>query len=110
MRQAIAVCQAIKSEFPSVQVVWGGYFPTMYADVAIAAQYVDFLFRGHSEIPFLAFVDALLSGSNRRNQAGLSWCDADSGHLIMVHSLGNRPRGHCTATEARCRFQLRESP
>lgn len=81
VRQAIAVSRAIKSEFPSAQVVWGGYFPTMHPDVAISAPYVDFIFRGHSEFPFLALVDALLSGSKRRNQAGLSWLDADSGQV-----------------------------
>ena len=81
VRQAIDVSRSIKSEFPAVRVVWGGYFPTMHADVAMSEPYVDFLFRGHADIPFVALVDALESGNGWRNQAGLSWRDPDSGDI-----------------------------
>jgi anaerobic magnesium-protoporphyrin IX monomethyl ester cyclase len=50
---AIEVSRAIRQAFPEVPIVWGGYFPTMYADAAINAPYVDVLVRGQGEQPLL---------------------------------------------------------
>ena len=41
--------RAIRRAFPSLPVVWGGYFPTIYPDAAIHAPYVDYLVRGQGE-------------------------------------------------------------
>jgi anaerobic magnesium-protoporphyrin IX monomethyl ester cyclase len=79
LRQAIEFSKTVKAEYPAVSIVWGGYFPTMHSDIAISAPYVDFLFRGHTEIAFVALVDALVAGSGWRNQAGLSWRDLKTG-------------------------------
>src|SRR5713101_1768038 len=46
MVAAIPVCRWFKETFPSVPVVWGGYFPSLYADTALNAKYVDFVVRG----------------------------------------------------------------
>jgi len=81
VRQAIELSRTIKAEFPAISIVWGGYFPTMHPDITISAPYVDFLFRGHSEIAFIALVDALATGNGWRNQAGLSWCEPGSGAI-----------------------------
>jgi len=81
VRQAIEISRKIKEEYPAVVIVWGGYFPTMHPKVAISAPYVDYIFRGHSEIPFVALVDAIISGSKHRNQAGLSWCDPENAEI-----------------------------
>jgi len=79
--QAIDVSRTIKAEFPDVCIVWGGYFPTMHPDVSISAPYVDFLFRGHCEISFVALVNAIREGKGWRNQAGLSWRDNETGAI-----------------------------
>ena len=81
VRQAIEISRVIKAEFPALAIVWGGYFPTMHPDISISAPYVDYLFRGHSEIAFVALVDAIVTENGRRNQAGLSWCDQSSGAI-----------------------------
>ena len=46
---AIEVSRAIRAAFPSVPIVWGGYFPTLYPDSAIHAPYVDYVVRGQGE-------------------------------------------------------------
>ena len=79
VKQAVEFSRAIKAEFPAVSIVWGGYFPTMYPDVCIAASFVDFILRGHSEIAFVRLVEAIASGSDWRNKAGLSWRDSSTG-------------------------------
>ena len=46
---AIALSRAVRSRFPDLPVVWGGYFPTLYAASAINAPYVDVVVRGPGE-------------------------------------------------------------
>jgi anaerobic magnesium-protoporphyrin IX monomethyl ester cyclase len=46
---AIALSKAIKANAPSLPIVWGGYFPTLYPDAALNAPYVDYLIRGQGE-------------------------------------------------------------
>jgi anaerobic magnesium-protoporphyrin IX monomethyl ester cyclase len=46
---AIEISAAIRAAFPSLPIVWGGYFPTLYPDAAINAPYVDYLVRGQGE-------------------------------------------------------------
>lgn len=82
VRQARDVSRAIKAEFPELQVVWGGYFPTMYPEAALSSDCVDFVLRGHSEETFVALVNALRAGTGWRNQAGLSWRETTSGRII----------------------------
>ena len=50
---AIEISAAIRAAFPSVPIVWGGYFPTLYPDSAINAPYVDYLVRGQGEATLL---------------------------------------------------------
>jgi radical SAM superfamily enzyme YgiQ (UPF0313 family) len=46
---AIEVSSAIRRSRPDVPIVWGGYFPTLYPDAAINADYVDAVVRGPGE-------------------------------------------------------------
>jgi anaerobic magnesium-protoporphyrin IX monomethyl ester cyclase len=58
---AIEVSAAIRSSFPTVPIVWGGYFPTLYPDSAINAPYVDYLVRGQGEGTLLDLLERLPS-------------------------------------------------
>src|SRR5690348_5822106 len=46
---AIRACREARLAFPRVPVVWGGYFPSIYTDAALNADYVDFAVRGQGE-------------------------------------------------------------
>jgi radical SAM superfamily enzyme YgiQ (UPF0313 family) len=46
---AIDVSQAVRRARPDLPIVWGGYFPTLYPDVALNSDYVDFVIRGQGE-------------------------------------------------------------
>jgi len=81
VRQARDVSRALKAEFPQLTVIWGGYFPTMYTNAALSVSYVDFLLSGHCEEAFIALVKAIREGTGRRNQAGLSYRDSESGEI-----------------------------
>src|SRR6266850_50868 len=56
LTNAVPICKTLKSEFPNVMIVWGGYFPTLHGAVVMKASYVDYIFRGHSETAFAEFL------------------------------------------------------
>ncbi len=71
---AIAVSRAIRRVRPDVPIVWGGYFPTLYPDVALNSDYVDFAVRGQGEDTLGALLGALTSGDRAlADIGGLSW-------------------------------------
>jgi radical SAM superfamily enzyme YgiQ (UPF0313 family) len=56
---AIAASLAIRARRPDVPIVWGGYFPSLYADAAINAPYVDYVARGAGEDTLLELLAVL---------------------------------------------------
>ena len=73
---SIAISRAIRAARPDLPIVWGGYFPTLYADAAINAEYVDFLVRGQGEEALRELLEALEQGASGALLAairGLTW-------------------------------------
>ncbi|HET6386392.1 MAG TPA: radical SAM protein [Armatimonadota bacterium] len=56
---AIEISAAIRREHPNIPIAWGGYFPTLYAEAAINAPYVDYVVRGQGEAPLLELLERL---------------------------------------------------
>jgi anaerobic magnesium-protoporphyrin IX monomethyl ester cyclase len=88
---AIEVSRAVRRARPDVPIVWGGYFPTLYPDVALNSDYVDFAIRGQGEDTFRELLGALaprdeaaLGARAARDEAalgaipGLSWRRGDT--------------------------------
>ena len=72
---AIAVSKAVRRVRPDVPIVWGGYFPTLYPNVALNSDYVDFVIRAQGEDTFGELLGALPSRDPAALAAikGLSW-------------------------------------
>jgi radical SAM superfamily enzyme YgiQ (UPF0313 family) len=82
---AVEISSALRAAFPSIPIVWGGYFPTLYSNAAINAHYVDYLVRGQGENTLLELLERLpeagppsISDSARdpsvlKDIAGLTW-------------------------------------
>jgi len=109
---AIAVSSAIRERFPSVPIIWGGYFPTLYPEVALAAPYVDYAVRGQGEESMVALVNALSRATPEpAHIPGLSWerdgtvvhnpnrhfSLVDSGRVLPYDKLGD-PRKYLART------------
>ncbi|MFC4764698.1 B12-binding domain-containing radical SAM protein [Dyella koreensis] len=110
---AIAVSQAIRERFPALPIVWGGYFPTLYPEVALSAPYVDYAIRGQGEKTLQELVTALSAEPSAApaNIAGLSWKHqgtvvhnpnrhfsfADPGRVLPYDKLGD-PRQYLART------------
>jgi hypothetical protein len=87
-RSAIPVCKWFKETYPSVPIVWGGYFPSIYSDTALNANYVDFAVRGQGEETFVELLAALDSDRKFAGIRGLSFKDQFG---LKVHNA-ERPR------------------
>lgn len=59
LKQAIPVSQNIRAMFPSIKIIWGGYFPSNQSKVVLNSGYVDFVINGPGEKTFPALLNAL---------------------------------------------------
>jgi len=84
---AVASCREIRSRFPRVPIVWGGYFASNYTAAALNADYVDYAVRGQGEQTFLELLDALRGHRDLKGIPGLSYKSPDG----VVHSNPERP-------------------
>jgi anaerobic magnesium-protoporphyrin IX monomethyl ester cyclase len=61
LRQAIPFTKRVKLEYPSVTVIWGGYFAANQYQTSIASGYVDFIINGPGDQAFPQLLEALVS-------------------------------------------------
>ena len=85
---SIAVSKVIRERFPALPIIWGGYFPTLYTDTALAAPYVDYAIRGQGEETLPELIAALgnKTESKLAQIGGLSWKSGDA----IVHNPNRR--------------------
>jgi radical SAM superfamily enzyme YgiQ (UPF0313 family) len=62
LKQAIPYAKKVKSQFPKVINIWGGYFAANQCEVVLVSGYVDFVINGPGDYAFPALLDALESG------------------------------------------------
>jgi radical SAM superfamily enzyme YgiQ (UPF0313 family) len=95
---AIQIASALRASHPSLPILWGGYFPTMYTEAAMNAPYVDYVVRGQGEDTLLELLERLPDAgppaphaSARcpeavRDVRGLTWKDGSG-----IHHNPDRP-------------------
>jgi anaerobic magnesium-protoporphyrin IX monomethyl ester cyclase len=59
MVAAMELCRDFRVKHKSVPIVWGGYFPSLYTDATLNANYVDFAIKGQGEEAILELIAAL---------------------------------------------------
>lgn len=59
LKQAIPFSKKIREIFPSIKIIWGGYFPSNQPKVVLNSGFVDFIINGPGEKAFPALLDAL---------------------------------------------------
>jgi len=74
---SIELSKAIRERHPRTPIIWGGYFPTLYTDTALAAPYVDYAIRAQGEQTMAELVGALAGQGDIAKIAGLSWKRGD---------------------------------
>lgn len=87
--QAVPLCRALKSEFPGLIVVWGGYFPTQHAAACLNSPEIDIVVRGHGERVFLGLLERLESGGGFGDLDGV--CTRDTTGKVRENPLATIP-------------------
>ena len=75
MVASIPLCREFRAKYPSIPIVWGGYFASLYPDAALNARYVDFVVRGQGEETFVELIQALRTTRKYTGVKGLSYKD-----------------------------------
>ncbi|HAX48466.1 MAG TPA: radical SAM protein [Ignavibacteria bacterium] len=76
LRGAYQISMEIKTRFPDVKIIWGGYFPSMHPNTVLRSPYIDYVLKGHAEYSFTELLDSLEAkpGAKELNRiAGLSY-------------------------------------
>jgi radical SAM superfamily enzyme YgiQ (UPF0313 family) len=81
MVSAMHSCKRFRAMFPHIPVVWGGYFPSVYKDAALNADYVDYVVRGQGENTLLELIAALRGRAEFSAISGLSYKSHDGEHV-----------------------------
>jgi radical SAM superfamily enzyme YgiQ (UPF0313 family) len=113
IKTAIEASMRVRTSAPRTPIVWGGYFPTLYADTALNAPYVDFAVRGPGEATFAELLTAVTGREPEALESirGLSWKldgaivrnpdrapeDRRAATILPYHLLGD-PRAYLAKT------------
>lgn len=60
---AIPLTRSLKSRFPDLTIIWGGYFPSLHAETILRSGSIDYLVSGQGERTFLDLIDVLEGNS-----------------------------------------------
>lgn len=66
LQRAVAISKRIKSLFPHIKILWGGYFPSLHPNTVLRSDYVDYVFRGHSEFSLVDFFEHMEGKENAK--------------------------------------------
>jgi hypothetical protein len=77
LERAIHDTALLRERVPGLQVIWGGYFPSLHTDTVLASPLVDAVVRGQGERTLVEWLEALDSGAFG-SIAGLSWKEGAS--------------------------------
>jgi anaerobic magnesium-protoporphyrin IX monomethyl ester cyclase len=70
---AIQVSTAVKSRFPKLPIIYGGWHPSLLPGETLNEPFVDAIVRGQGEITLLELACALADGKPLDSISGLSW-------------------------------------
>lgn len=73
LREAIPFTKRIKTQYPAVTTVWGGYFASNQFQVVMESGFVDFVVYGPGDNAFPALLDALTQGKPLDSIQNLIW-------------------------------------
>ena len=85
---AIALSTAIRAAAPTIPIVWGGFFPTLYPDAAINAPYVDFVVRGQGEHTLLELLQRLSDAASQPSAIDKTGMSTVTDHSAVAEIRG----------------------
>lgn len=77
LQQAIPISKSIKSQFPAVFIIWGGYFASNHPEAVLRSGYVDFVINGVGDKAFPALLNALCNNQSWQEISNLIYLEGD---------------------------------
>ncbi|MEP6491279.1 MAG: radical SAM protein [bacterium] len=88
---AVPLTRDLKARYPTIPIVWGGNFPSLYPAPVLNASYVDWVVRGQGENTFAELLDVLNGSRDPTTVAGLCFREADGSHSIGMERMWKGP-------------------
>jgi tRNA A37 methylthiotransferase MiaB len=88
---AVELARRLKARYTDLPIIWGGNFPSLYAQPVLDAPYVDWVVRGQGEETFVELLDVLAGNRDPRGVAGLCFREADGTHWIGIERRWKGP-------------------
>ncbi len=79
---AVGLSKDCKARFPSLPIIWGGNFGSLYPEPVLNAPYVDWLVRGQGERTMVELLEVLDGARDPKSVAGLGFREPDGSHWI----------------------------
>ncbi len=70
--KALEHSQLLKTRYPNLPIVWGGYFPSMYPDSCLKSGVVDVLVKGYGELTFTELLAHFAGGGTVATLKGIA--------------------------------------
>lgn len=78
---AVPLAKLLKARFPSLPIIWGGYFPSLYPKPVLRSSYVNWIVRGQGERTFAELLDVIDGKRDPKSVAGLGFRDGEALHI-----------------------------
>ncbi len=75
LHEAIRISQQVRKSHPEVRIIWGGYFASLHAAVALRSGYVDYVIRDQGDLSFKRLLSVLEQGGALDDIPGISYND-----------------------------------
>lgn len=75
LKQAIPISKKIKTQFPNIKIIWGGYFATNQHTVVLKSGFIDFVVSGPGDATFPELLNAIDSNSSVSEIKNLIYLD-----------------------------------
>lgn len=73
LTHAVPLTRHLRTRFPELTIIWGGYFASQHTDTVLQSGLVDMVVRGQADHAFPQLIDALESGAPLDGIENLSW-------------------------------------
>lgn len=73
IHDALAISRAVKNRFPAMQVVWGGWHPSLFPTECLAEPSVDVAVSGQGEETLAELVGRFAAGEDLSGVRGVTW-------------------------------------
>ena len=88
---AVPISRELKARFPSIPIIWGGNFGSLYPEPVLNAPYVDWLVRGQGEDSFVDLLEVIAGRCDPATIAGIAYRRADGSKHVAPERAWRGP-------------------